>query len=64
MNSGTLKVFLIVATFTAAALAGPIAAGLERTLSHVVAAEPEGKDSCDSERRAGHSAAADGALLL
>ncbi len=64
MNSGTLKVVLIVATFTAAALAGPIAAGLERTLSQAGAAEPEGKEICDSERAAERSAAADGVLLL
>ncbi|MGD9339938.1 MAG: hypothetical protein PVG76_03305 [Chromatiales bacterium] len=64
MHTGTLKVLLIVATFTAAALAGPIAAGLERTLGHAEATEPALRDICDSERRSDRSAAADGVLLL
>ena len=64
LHTGPLKVFLIVDMFTAAALDGPIEAGLERTLGHAEATEPALRDICDSERGSDRSAAADGILLL
>ena len=63
MNTGTLKILLVVATFTAAAVAGPVAAGLERTLSRVQSADISGSEFCDSERTAERVRASDGVLL-
>lgn len=63
MSTGTLKILLVVAAFTVAALAGPVAARMGHTLSQIEATEPGPDGYCDDQRTAERTSVAEGMLL-